>query len=106
LTRDTSSINLPPIGDLDVDDLASLPEGYRYELHHGNLVILPQVAIAGMFTVRPETINKQLRGIRELLEQAGHTIQPAPDKIATIDDLYHYAVANGVTVPPNIKTAS
>jgi Uma2 family endonuclease len=34
------SINLPPIEDLDVDDLASLPEGYRYELHDGNLVIM------------------------------------------------------------------
>jgi Uma2 family endonuclease len=34
------SINLPPIEDLDVDDLASLPEGYRYELHNGNLVIM------------------------------------------------------------------
>lgn len=34
------SINLPPIEDLDVDDLASLPEGYRYELHEGNLFIM------------------------------------------------------------------
>ncbi|BFU43730.1 hypothetical protein KRMM14A1004_19670 [Krasilnikovia sp. MM14-A1004] len=34
------SIILPPIEELDVDDLASLPEGYRYELHNGNLVIM------------------------------------------------------------------
>lgn len=34
------SISLPPIEDLDVDDLASLPEGYRYELRGGNLVIM------------------------------------------------------------------
>jgi Uma2 family endonuclease len=34
------SINLPPIEDLDVDDLASLPQGYRYELHEGNLVVM------------------------------------------------------------------
>src|SRR3954452_1071955 len=34
------SINLPPIEDLDVDDLASLPEEYRYELHDGSLVIM------------------------------------------------------------------
>jgi len=33
-------INLPPIEDIDVDDLASLPEGYRYELHYGNLVVM------------------------------------------------------------------
>ena len=67
---------------------------------------LPQTTIAALFTVRPETINKQLRSIRELLQQAGHTIQPAPDKIATIDGLYDYAAANGITTPPNIKTAS
>jgi Uma2 family endonuclease len=35
-----TGINLPPIEDLDVDDLASLPEGYRYELHDGDLVIM------------------------------------------------------------------
>jgi Uma2 family endonuclease len=54
LTRDTWShdqwgeevlavmtgINLPSIESLDVDDLASLPAGYRYELHEGNLVIM------------------------------------------------------------------
>jgi len=35
-----TSLSLPPIEDIDVDDLASLPEGYRYELHEGNLVIM------------------------------------------------------------------
>ncbi|MCU7724789.1 Uma2 family endonuclease [Actinoplanes sp. KI2] len=34
------SLNLPPIESLDVEDLLSLPEGYRYELHEGNLVIM------------------------------------------------------------------
>jgi Uma2 family endonuclease len=34
-------IHLPPVEDLDVDDLVSLPEGYRYELHEGSLVITP-----------------------------------------------------------------
>jgi hypothetical protein len=67
---------------------------------------LPQATIARLFTIRPETINKQLRSIRELLQQAGHTIPPSHDKIATIDDLYRYAAANGITVPSNIKTAS
>jgi Uma2 family endonuclease len=33
-------LNLPPIEELDIDDLVSLPEGYRYELHEGNLVIM------------------------------------------------------------------
>jgi Uma2 family endonuclease len=35
-----TSLNLPPIESLDVDDLLTLPEGYRYELHEGNLVIM------------------------------------------------------------------
>jgi Uma2 family endonuclease len=33
-------LHLPRIEALDVDDLGSLPEGYRYELHEGNLVIM------------------------------------------------------------------
>jgi hypothetical protein len=68
---------------------------------------LPQVTIASLFAVRPETINKRLRGLRELLQNAGHTIQPSPNKITTIDDLYHYAAKHEITVPTaNIKTAS
>jgi Uma2 family endonuclease len=35
-----TGLNLPPIEDIDVDDLALLPGGYRYELHEGNLVIM------------------------------------------------------------------
>ena len=35
-----TSLNLPPIEDIDVEDLLALPEGYRYELHEGNLVIM------------------------------------------------------------------
>jgi Uma2 family endonuclease len=35
-----TGLNLPPIEDIDVDDLASLPSGYRYELHEGYLVIM------------------------------------------------------------------
>jgi Uma2 family endonuclease len=30
---------LPPIEGIDVEDLLTLPKGYRYELHEGNLVI-------------------------------------------------------------------
>jgi hypothetical protein len=66
---------------------------------------LPQVTIAALFTVRPETINTQFRDLRQLLQQAGHTIQPSPHTITTLDDLYSYAAANGITTPPNIKTA-
>jgi Uma2 family endonuclease len=35
-----TGFNLPPIGDLDVEDLLALPKGYRYELHEGNLVVM------------------------------------------------------------------
>jgi Uma2 family endonuclease len=31
---------LPPIEDIDVEDLLTLPEGYRYELREGNLLIM------------------------------------------------------------------
>jgi DNA-directed RNA polymerase specialized sigma24 family protein len=39
---------------------------------------LPQVAIAALFSVRPKTVGKRIRDVRQLLEQAGHTIHPAP----------------------------
>ncbi|MFI5906963.1 Uma2 family endonuclease [Dactylosporangium sp. NPDC051541] len=35
-----TSLNLPRIEEIDIDDLGSLPEGYRYELHDGNLFIM------------------------------------------------------------------
>jgi hypothetical protein len=37
---------------------------------------LPQVAIAALFSVRPETINKRIRDIRQLLDQAGTPSSP------------------------------
>ena len=37
--------------------------------------------------------------------QAGHTIQPGPHRLATLDDLYSLATAAEITVPPEIKTA-
>jgi transposase len=66
---------------------------------------LPQVAIAVLFSVRPETINKRIRDIRQLLDQAGHTIQPGPHRLASLDDLYSLATAAEITMPPEIKTA-
>ena len=46
---------------------------------------LPQVAIAALFGVRPETINKRIRDIRQLLEQAGYTIQIGPHRLASLE---------------------
>ena len=66
---------------------------------------LPQVAIAVLFSVRPETINKRIRDIRQLLDQAGHTIKPGPHRLASLDDLCNLATAAEITVPPEIKTA-
>ena len=66
---------------------------------------LPQVAIAALFTVRPETINKRIRDIRQLLDQAGHAIQPGPRRLGSLDDLAKLAATEGITVPAQIKTA-
>jgi hypothetical protein len=66
---------------------------------------LPPTAIAVLFSVHPETISKRIRDIRELLNQAGHAIQPGPHKLATLDDLYRLATAAKITLPPEIKTA-
>jgi hypothetical protein len=66
---------------------------------------LPQVAIATLLGVRPETINRRIRDIRQLLDQAGHAIQPGPHRHASLDDLYSLATAAEITLPPEIKTA-
>jgi len=66
---------------------------------------LPQVAIAALFSVRPETINKRIRDIRQLLDQAGHAIQPGPHRLTSLEELLGLATAEGVIVPSEIKTA-
>jgi DNA-binding Lrp family transcriptional regulator len=66
---------------------------------------LPQVAIAALFGVRPETVNKRLRDVRQLLDQAGYAIQPDPNRLASLDDLYDLARSTGITIRPEIKTA-
>lgn len=72
-------------------------------LHHR--LGLPQVTIATLFNVRPETINRHLRDVRQLLQQAGHTIQPGPHRLTTLNDLYNLATDEGVTTPSKIETA-
>jgi DNA-binding Lrp family transcriptional regulator len=57
---------------------------------------LPQVAIATLLRVRPETVSKRLRDIRQLLDQAGITIQPGPRRLATMEDLYDLARSTGL----------
>ena len=66
---------------------------------------LPQVTIAALLSVRPETINRRIRDIRKLLDQAGHAIQLGPHQLASLDDLTSFASAQGITAPPKIRTA-
>jgi hypothetical protein len=66
---------------------------------------LPQTAIADLLSVRPETINRHIRDVRQLLQQARHTIHPSPHRLATLDDLYSLATAEGISLPADIKTA-
>ncbi|MCX4428841.1 transposase family protein (plasmid) [Streptomyces mirabilis] len=67
---------------------------------------LPQIAIAALFNVRPETINRRLRDIRELLATAGHDLHPAERQLATLNDLFNQAREAGIITTLEIKTAS
>jgi hypothetical protein len=66
---------------------------------------LPCKATAALLGVRHELTSRYTSDIRTLLRQAGHVIQPAPRKLATLSDLCRYATAHGITVPATIKTA-
>jgi transposase len=72
-------------------------------LHHRHA--LPQITVAALFSVRPETINRRIRDTRDLLDQASHTIEPAPQPLATLDDLYDLARTAGITIPTRTTTA-
>jgi hypothetical protein len=72
-------------------------------LHHR--LALPQTAVAALFNVRPETINRRIRQIRQLLQQAGHTIHPGPHRLTTLDDLYNLATTEGIITPTKTKAA-
>ena len=66
-------------------------------LHHR--LGLPQAAIAALLGVRPETVSKRIRDIRQLLEQTGHNIHQYPNRLASLDDLYDLARSAGVNYP-------
>jgi transposase len=66
---------------------------------------LTHKAIAALYQVRHEDICRHIGDIRLLLRQTGHTIEPSPHKLATLDDLYRYAAAQGLIKPAQIKTA-
>jgi hypothetical protein len=64
---------------------------------------LPYRAIAALYQARHENICRHVGDIRLLLRQTGHTIEPSPRKLTTLDDLYHYAAAHDITIPAMIK---
>ena len=66
---------------------------------------LPQTAIAALFGVRPETVNRRIRDIRQLLDQAGYTIEAGPHRLASLEDLSNLAAAEGILAPAEIKAA-
>jgi transposase len=85
--------------------LLTLADRLLATLLHDRLA-LPQVAVAALFSVRPETINRRIRDTRRLLEQADHTIQPADQPLTTLNDLYDLATTAGIAIPTKITTAS
>jgi hypothetical protein len=93
-----------PVGDRSVARVHYGIRPWSRATLHQHLA-LPQVAIATLPGVRPETINRRIRDIRQLLDQAGHTIQPGPHRLASLDDLYNLATTAEITPPPEIKTA-
>lgn len=66
---------------------------------------LPQIRVASLFGLRPETINRYIRDLSYLLEQAGHAIPPAHHRLHRLDDLYDLAHQAGITVPDTGKSA-
>jgi hypothetical protein len=66
---------------------------------------LSQVAIGVLLGVRPETVSKRLRDIRELLDQASTTIQPGPRRLASLEELYDLARSTEIDLWVKIKSA-
>jgi hypothetical protein len=66
---------------------------------------LPQATIATLFSVQPYTISTNITDIRQLLDQARHTIGPSPHQLTSLDDLTSFTRAQGITPPAQIKTA-
>ncbi len=66
---------------------------------------LPHVAAAALFTVTPDTISLRIRETGQLLDYAGHTIQPSTRRLATLNDLRNLAATEGIAIPPQSNTA-
>ncbi len=67
---------------------------------------LPQVAVAQLYGVTPFTINRRIRDVRQLLQAAGHTIEPAGPQLADLAAHHDLATREEITTATKIKTAS
>ncbi len=67
---------------------------------------LPQTAVARLYGVTPFTVNRRIRDVRQLLQAAGHTIQPAEHQLPDLDALHDLAINAGIAIPTEIKSAS
>jgi hypothetical protein len=67
-------------------------------LHHR--FRLSQIKLAALTAIRADTLNRQIQHTRRLLQRAGHTIPAAPQRLTTLNALYTYAAAHGITTPP------
>ena len=61
---------------------------------------LPIHVLAYLLGVHPATLSPAITTTRELLSQHGITIAPGPGPLRNLQDLYHYAAAAGITIPP------
>jgi hypothetical protein len=66
---------------------------------------LPCHAAAALLGIRHELTSRYTTATRRLLHQAGHTIEPSPHQLTTLDDLCRYATTHGITIPAKIKPA-
>jgi hypothetical protein len=67
---------------------------------------LPYRPIAALLGIRHEDTCRHTGDIRQLLHQTASTIHPSPVRLRTLDDLYRYATAHGITTPAKINTTS
>lgn len=67
---------------------------------------LPQTAVARLYGVTPFTINRRIRDVRQLLQTAGHTIQPTEHQLPDLGALHDLAINAGISIPTEIKSAS
>lgn len=67
---------------------------------------LPQVVIAPLFGMTPQSLNRAISQTRRLLGEVGHAVEPAATRLAALDDLVSLVIHHGITPPSEIKTAS